>query len=122
MSELSGANLLLTGRVGTTRSTIVDKDFNVYGPRMDGGQTMDFAHTVDIARSDVVAALSQVRQGGHNVASDTETSLLALVEALFRAMGPDLGVEDGVEDGLRDLVEAWRPRHAAVAVVRAVHA
>ncbi len=70
--------------------------FNVYGPRMDvhglytevlvrwmeriadgepplifgdGRQTMDFAYTVDIARANVLAAASDVREGVYNIAS-----------------------------------------------------
>ena len=152
--------------------------FNVYGPRMDvhglytevlvrwmeriadgepplifgdGAQTMDFVYTVDIARSNILAALSDVHEGVYNIASGTETSLLGLAEALLRAMDSDLGVEHGpdcavngvtrrladieaaqrdlgwtastgLEDGLRELVEWWRPQREAVAAGRAVHA
>ena len=151
--------------------------FNVYGPRMDvhglytevlvrwmeriadgepplifgdGAQTMDFVYTVDIARSNIRAALSDIREGTYNIASGTETSLLGLAEALLRAMDSDLGVEHGpdravngvtrrladieaaqrdlgwaastgLEDGLRELVEWWRPQREAVAAGRAVH-
>lgn len=76
--------------------------FNVYGPRMDvhglytevlvswmerivdglpplifgsGHQTMDFIHTVYVARANILAAASDVREGVYNVASGTETSL-----------------------------------------------
>jgi UDP-glucose 4-epimerase len=139
--------------------------FNVYGPRMDvhglytevlvrwmeriadglpplvfgdGLQTMDFVHARDVARANVLAAVSDVREGVYNVASGQETSLLGLAEALLRAMdsrlavehGParavngverrladvtsardDLGfvAEVGLEDGLRELVDWWRP-------------
>ena len=75
--------------------------FNVYGPRMDvhglytevlvrwmeriadglpplifgdGSQTMDFVYTADIARANILAALSDVREGVYNIASGTETS------------------------------------------------
>ena len=152
--------------------------FNVYGPRMDvhglytevlvrwmeriadgepplifgdGAQTMDFVYTVDIARSNIRAALSDIREGTYNIASGHETSLLGLAEALLRAMASDLGVEHGpdravngvtrrladieaaqrdlgwtastgLEDGLRELVEWWRPQREAVAAGRAVHA
>ncbi len=148
--------------------------FNVYGPRMDvhglytevlvrwmeriadgqpplifgdGAQTMDFVYTVDIARSNILAATSDVREGVYNIASGTETSLLGLAEALLRAMDSDLGVEHGpdravngvtrrladvesarrdlgwaattgLEDGLRELVEWWRPQREAVAAGR----
>jgi len=147
---------------------VVLRYFNVYGPRMDvhglytevlvrwmeriadgkpplifgdGQQTMDFVFTTDIARANLLAAESDVREGVYNVASGTETSLLQLAEALLRAMDSDLSVEHGperavngvarrladttaatrdlgftatteLEAGLRELVEWWRPlRH-----------
>lgn len=152
--------------------------FNVYGPRMDvhglytevlvrwmeriadgepplifgdGRQTMDFVFTRDIARSNLLAAASDVREGVYNIASGTETSLLGLGEALLRAMDSDLSVEHGperavngvtrrladtraaasdlgftaevgLEDGLRELVEWWRPQREAVAAGRTVRA
>jgi UDP-glucose 4-epimerase len=98
--------------------------FNVYGPRMDvhglytevlirwmeriaagqpplifgdGAQTMDFVYTTDIARANLLAATSGVREGVYNVASGVETSLTGLAEALLVAMGSDLGVEHGPE-------------------------
>jgi UDP-glucose 4-epimerase len=144
---------------------VVLRYFNVYGPRMDvhglytevlvrwmeriadgkpplifgdGQQTMDFVFTSDIARANLLAAESDVREGVYNVASGTETSLLQLAEALLRAMDSDLAVEHGperavngvarrladtsaatrdlgftatieLEAGLRELVEWWRP-------------
>lgn len=152
--------------------------FNVYGPRMDvhglytevlvrwmeriadgqpplifgdGLQTMDFVVTQDIARANILAAASDVREGIYNIASGTETSLLGLAEALLRAMDSDLAVEHGpdravngvtrrladtsaaerdlgfraeigLEDGLRTLVDWWRPQREAVAAGRAMHA
>ncbi|NPC97948.1 NAD-dependent epimerase/dehydratase family protein [Nocardioides sp. zg-DK7169] len=148
--------------------------FNVYGPRMDvhglytevlvrwmeriadgnaplifgdGAQTMDFVHTRDVARANVLAAASPVEEGVYNVASGTETSLLELAHALLRAMdstlpvehGPeravngvirrladttaaaaDLGFhsEVGLEEGLRELVAWWRPLRAEIAAGR----
>ncbi|MEO3934876.1 NAD-dependent epimerase/dehydratase family protein [Micrococcaceae bacterium Sec7.4] len=148
--------------------------FNVYGPRMDvhglytevlvrwmeriedglpplifgdGQQTMDFVHTRDVARANILAAGSGVVEGVYNVASGAETSLLELAEALLRAMdselhvehGPeravngvvrrqaataaarrDLGfsAETGLEDGLRELVDWWRPLRAEIANAR----
>lgn len=149
--------------------------FNVYGPRMDvhglytevlvrwmeriadglpplifgdGQQTMDFVYTTDIARANVLAAASDVREGTFNVARGEETSLLELAQTLLRAMGSDLPVEHGpdravngvtrrladttaarrdlgfvaevgLEDGLRELVEWWRPLRSEVAAGRA---
>jgi UDP-glucose 4-epimerase len=148
--------------------------FNVYGPRMDvhglytevlvrwmeriadglppvvlgdGQQTMDFVHTDDVARANVLAASSDVVDGVYNVASGTETSLIDLARTLLRVMGSDLDVEFGparavngvvrrladtraaerdlgfrarvpLEDGLRDLVDWWRPLRAEVAAGR----
>ena len=157
---------------------VVLRYFNVYGPRMDvhglytevlvrwmeriadgqpplifgdGLQTMDFVYTVDIARSNILAMSSDVREGVYNIASQEETSLLGLAEALLRAMDSDLHVEHGpdravngvtrriadvsaarrdlgweattgLEDGLRELVEWWRPQREAVAAGRATAA
>lgn len=150
--------------------------FNVYGPRMDvhglytevlvrwmeriadglpplifgdGLQTMDFVYTTDIARANVLAAASDVREGIYNVARGEETSLLDLARTLLRAMGSGLPVEHGpdravngvtrrladttaarrdlgfvaevgLEDGLRELVEWWRPLRSEVAAGRAM--
>ena len=152
--------------------------FNVYGPRMDvhglytevlvrwmeriadgqpplifgdGLQTMDFVVTQDIARANILAAVSDVREGIYNIASGTETSLLGLAQALLAAMDSDLSVEHGpdravngvtrrladtsaaerdlgfraeigLEDGLRALVDWWRPQREAVAAGRALRA
>lgn len=148
--------------------------FNVYGPRMDvhglytevlvrwmeriadgkpplifgdGSQSMDFVHTADIARANILAATGTLHEGAYNVASGTETSLLELAEALLRAMGSDLAVEHGpdravngvarrladtaaarrdlgftaevpLEDGLRELVDWWRPLREQIAAER----
>jgi len=137
--------------------------FNVYGPRMDvhglytevlvrwmeriaagrpplihgsGEQTMDFVYIGDVARSNVLAAQSEVTDRVYNVAGGTETSLLGLAEMLLSVMGSDLSVEFGperavngvtrrladttlareelgfeaevsLEDGLRRLVDWW---------------
>lgn len=155
---------------------VVLRYFNVYGPRMDvhglytevlvrwmeriadglpplvfgdGRQTMDFVFTSDIARANVLAASSDVREGAYNVASGVETSLLELAEALLRAMDSDLQVEHGperavngvarrladveaarrdlgftatvgLEDGLRELVRWWAPLRDEVAAGRAL--
>ena len=96
--------------------------FNVYGPRMDihglytevlirwmqriaagqpplifgdGAQTMDFVFTTDIARANLLAAASDVTEGVYNIASEQETSLRGLAEALLRTMGSDLAIDFG---------------------------
>ncbi|MHC5797847.1 NAD-dependent epimerase/dehydratase family protein [Lacisediminihabitans sp. FW035] len=148
--------------------------FNVYGPRMDvhglytevlvrwmerivdgkpplifgdGLQTMDFVFTTDIARANILAASSDIREGVYNVASGSETSLLGLAESLLRAMDSELSVEHGparavngverrladtssarrdlgfetrveLEEGLRQLVEWWTPLRDEIAAGR----
>jgi nucleoside-diphosphate-sugar epimerase len=142
--------------------------FNVYGPRMDvhglytevlvrwmeritagqpplilgdGLQTMDFIYMGDIARSNMLAAESELTDVVFNVASGTETSLLGLAQMLLRVMDSDLPVEHGraravngvtrrladtelareqlgfeaevdLEEGLTRLVEWWRGEKA----------
>ncbi len=98
--------------------------FNVYGPRMDihglytevlirwmqriaagqpplifgdGLQTMDFVYTTDIARANILAAASDVVDGVYNIASEEETSLRGLAEALLRTMGSGASIEFGPE-------------------------
>jgi UDP-glucose 4-epimerase len=143
--------------------------FNVYGPRMDihglytevlirwmerieagqpplilgdGAQTMDFVFTEDIARANLLAAVSDATDEVFNIGSGTETSLRGLAEMLIRVMGRDLepefgpprGVnavtrrladvssaatrlgwkaEVGLEEGLTRLVAWWRAQQAA---------
>ncbi|GAB3041696.1 NAD-dependent epimerase/dehydratase family protein [Parafrigoribacterium mesophilum] len=155
---------------------VILRYFNVYGPRMDvhgaytevlvrwmeriadglppiifgdGRQTMDFVFTSDIARANLLAADSGIRDGVYNIARGQETSLLELAECLLRVMGSDLTVEHGperpvngvvrrladtsaarrdlgfeaqvsLEDGLRDLVEWWRPLREEIAAGRSV--
>jgi UDP-glucose 4-epimerase len=139
--------------------------FNVYGPRMDisgrytevlmrwmerfesgqapiifgdGRQTMDFVHVRDVARANILAAKADVDDEVFNVASGVETSLVALAQALGRAMGrgeiaPVFAAQRSVnpvsrrlastakaetllgfrakvplDDGLRELVAWWR--------------
>lgn len=142
--------------------------FNVYGPRMDlhgkytevlvrwmeriaegkpplifgdGKQTMDFVCVPDIARANVLAAEADVTDRVYNIASNSETSLKGLAEALLRTMGSELDVEHGperavngvtrrladisaaerdlgwkpeigLEDGLAELVEWWQAEKA----------
>ena len=116
--------------------------FNVYGPRMDvhglytevlvrwmeriadgkpplifgdGKQTMDFVYTEDIARANLLAAASDVREGVYNVASGVETSLLGLAEALLATMGSDLSVEFGPERAVNGVVRRLADTRAAAA-------
>ena len=98
--------------------------FNVYGPRMDihglytevlirwmerieagepplifgsGSQTMDFVHTADIARANLLAAGSDVQAGVYNVASGVETSLAELAQCA--APGHGFGLATGARPG-----------------------
>ena len=145
--------------------------FNVYGPRMDvfgkytevlirwmeriiagqpplifgdGEQTMDFVYATDIARANVLAALSDANDEVFNIASGTETSLNDLAAALSKVMGSELIPEYGpersvnpvprrladtsaaasrlgfeatvdIETGLRELVEWWQASNAEAA-------
>ena len=147
--------------------------FNVYGPRMDvhglytavlvrwmeritegkpplilgdGRQTMDFVYMGDIARSNMLAAESELTDVVFNVASGTETSLLKLAQKLLEVMGSDLPVVHGparavngvtrrladtglaremlgfeaevdLEEGLTRLVEWWRGERAGAPAV-----
>jgi UDP-glucose 4-epimerase len=115
----------------------------------DGLQTMDFVHTADVARANVLAAASSITEGIYNVASGTETSLLEMAQALLRAMGSGLEVEHGparqvngvvrrladtsaaardlgfkaeveLEEGLRQLVSWWMPLRDEIAAARKV--
>lgn len=94
--------------------------FNVYGPRMDvhgaytevlirwmenieagrppmihgdGQQTMDFIDVRDVARANVLAAMSDLDDDVFNVASGVETSLNQLAERLLSVMGSELQPE-----------------------------
>jgi UDP-glucose 4-epimerase len=144
--------------------------FNVYGPRMDihgkytevlirwmerleggmppiifgdGTQTMDFLHVVDVARANILSAVSPVSDVSLNVGSGIETSLYSLVRQLARVMDRSetkpvfrearavnpvprrlsdinaarriIGFETTIplEDGLRELVRWWRQERQA---------
>ena len=114
--------------------------FNVYGPRMDiyglytevlirwmeritaakpplifgdGLQTMDFVYTTDIARANLLAAVSPITEGVYNVASGAETSLKGLAEALLEAMDSDLGVEHGPERAVNGVTRRLASTEAA---------
>jgi UDP-glucose 4-epimerase len=149
--------------------------FNVYGPRMDihgvytevlvrwmerihagepplilgdGSQTMDFVYIPDVARSNILAAESDVTDAAYNIASGTETSLLELAQMLLKVMDSDLDVvfgperkvnkvsrrlaettaarrdlgfvaETDLEAGLRGLVDWWRAERAPSMVAAA---
>jgi UDP-glucose 4-epimerase len=96
--------------------------FNVYGPRMDvygaytevlirwmeriatgrpplilgdGSQTMDFVYVEDVARANVLAAMSPATDQVFNVATGWETSLNELAQTLLSVMGSDLQPEYG---------------------------
>ncbi|MEU9133434.1 NAD-dependent epimerase/dehydratase family protein [Kitasatospora sp. NPDC048540] len=127
--------------------------FNVYGPRMDvhgrytevfirwmeriagdqpplifgdGAQTMDFVHTEDIARANLLAAAAPVTDRVYNIASSAEVSLRGLADALLAAMdrtdldvehGPARGTAGGVVRRLADISAAerdlgWKPELA----------
>jgi nucleoside-diphosphate-sugar epimerase len=103
---------------------VAHRYFNVYGPRMDihgkytevlirwmeriasgqpplvlgdGKATMDFVYIEDVARSNVVALASDVKDEVFNIASGTETSLNELAAALLKVMGSNLKPEYGPE-------------------------
>jgi UDP-glucose 4-epimerase len=169
-----GEGLLRSYRAMTGLDYVALRYFNVYGPRMDvhglytevlvrwmerindgkppvifgdGQATMDFVFTADVARANLLAAVSDRADGVYNVASGTETTLLGLAEALLEVMGSDLAVEHGphrvvngvarrladtrsaredlgfeaevgLHDGLRRLVEWWRPQRDEIAAGR----
>ncbi len=99
--------------------------FNAYGPRMDihgrytevmirwmeriaagqppiifgdGLQTMDFIHVADIARANILSALSPATDVALNIGGGSETSLAELAQALAVAMNrPDLVPEHAPE-------------------------
>jgi UDP-glucose 4-epimerase len=169
-----GEGLLRSYRAMTGLDWVALRYFNVYGPRMDvhglytevlvrwmeritdgkpplifgdGQTTMDFVFTADVARANLLAAVSDRTDRVYNVASGTETTLLGLAEALLEVMGSDLAVEHGparavngvarrladtraarddlgfeaevsLHDGLRQLVAWWRPQRADIAAGR----
>jgi UDP-glucose 4-epimerase len=61
----------------------------------DGDQAMDFVYVTDIARANVLAAMSTLTDDVLNVASGTETSLTELAVALGRVMDVELPPEYG---------------------------
>jgi UDP-glucose 4-epimerase len=114
--------------------------FNVYGPRMDvhgaytevlvrwmeriargepplifgdGLQTMDFVCVPDIARANILAAEADVSDRVFNVASEVETSLNDLAEALLRVMGSDQSIEYGPERSINGVTRRLADTSAA---------
>lgn len=113
-----GEGVLRSFHKSTGLASVSLRYFNVYGPRMDvhgrytevlirwmerldqglpplifgdGTQTMDFVHTSDIARANLLAAAAPVTVGAYNIASARETSLVELARLLAAAVGrPDL--------------------------------
>jgi UDP-glucose 4-epimerase len=168
--------MLRSFRAMTGLDYVILRYFNVYGPRMDvhglytevlvrwmeriadgqpplidgdGRQTMDFVFTDDIARANLLAAASDIREGVFNIASGTETTLLELAQTLLRVMDSDDGVVHGparavngvvrrladtsaarrelgftaeipLEEGLRQLVRWWQPLREEIAAGRSV--
>ena len=120
---------------------VVLRYFNVYGPRMDtdgpytevlirwmeqisrglpplilgdGRQTMDFVYVSDIARANIIAAVSEVSDEVFNVASGVETSLSDLATMLLSVMGSDLKPEYTSErsvNGIRRRLGDTRKAH-----------
>jgi UDP-glucose 4-epimerase len=116
--------------------------FNVYGPRMDihgvytevlvrwmeriaagqpplilgdGMQTMDFVFVEDVARANLLAAVSDATDEVFNVASGVESSLNDLAYALLRVMGrtdlePEYGPERKVNAVSRRLADTTAAR------------
>lgn len=144
--------------------------FNVFGPRMDihgrytevmirwmerleaglppiifgdGRQTMDLIHVKDVARANILSAISDATDVALNVGTGTETSLLDLARLLAKVMGRSnispiheaeravnpvprrlsdagaarrlIGFEPTltVEEGLGELVDWWRMENMA---------
>ena len=115
--------------------------FNVYGPRMDiggphtevlvrwmeqidqggsplilgdGFQTADFVYVEDVARANLLAALSDVTDQVFNVGTGIETSLNELAATLADVMGQDVHPEYGPERS----VNAVRRRQADTSKAR----
>jgi len=109
--------------------------FNIFGPRMDmegkytevlinwyylikegkrplifgdGSQTMDFVYVEDVARANILALASDVTDEVFNVASQVETSLEDLCNALLKAMESDLKPKFVPLPSTRNAVEVKR--------------
>jgi UDP-glucose 4-epimerase len=81
----------------------------------DGRQTMDFVFIDDVARSNLLALISDVRDDVFNVASGTETSLNDLAAALLHVMRanmkPEYGPERAVNPVPRRLADTSKAQH-----------
>jgi UDP-glucose 4-epimerase len=114
---------------------VILRYFNVYGPRMDihgphtevlvrwmeriesgerplimgdGQQTADFVYVDDVARANLLAAVSDIEGDTFNVGTGIATSLNELASTLARVMGKDAKPEYGEERS----VNAIRQRRA----------
>src|SRR5262249_21770315 len=56
----------------------------------DGRQTMDFVHVEDVARANVLAAMSPASDEAFHIGSGTETSLADLARLMLAAMDSSL--------------------------------
>jgi UDP-glucose 4-epimerase len=66
----------------------------------DGEQTMDFVYTDDIARANLLAAVSDATDEVFNIGSGTETSLKELGHTLLHVMDSSLPLEYGPPRGV----------------------
>jgi UDP-glucose 4-epimerase len=109
--------------------------FNVYGPRMDtegkytevlirwyrlikkgepplifgtGDRTMDMINVEDVAHANVLAMKAAASDEVFNVASQNETSLQQLCDALLAAMGSRLEAKHVPQPTERKAVDVWR--------------
>ena len=107
----------------------------------DGTDSMDFTHVEDVARANVLAAMSPATDGVFNIGSGVETSLNQLADVLLAVMGSKLRPEYApprkvnavprrlasieaarqilgyrpqvsLEDGLRSLVSWWQEQRS----------
>jgi UDP-glucose 4-epimerase len=108
----------------------------------DGTDSMDFTHVEDVARANVLAAMSPVTDTVFNIGSGVETSLNQLADVLLAVMGSKLRPEYApprkvnavprrlasieaareklgyrpqvsIQDGLRSLVAWWQEQRSA---------
>lgn len=113
-SKVAGERFLASFTAERGLAGVALRYFNVYGPRHDhahnrtqiiprwldrlehgqppviygdGEQTMDFVYIEDVARANVLAALSSARQGAYNVASGAEMNANELAALLIELTG-----------------------------------